>query len=308
MFQHRFVTRLITATAVAIAFGGLKPAAWAQGLIVENDPVLINGGTADFGSGGAHAAGTPTGSGFVTWEFSTINGSFVATAHVHGTLYWDSVDPGCARLTMAFKNRSGTVLTTRTKDVCVTVTGHNANDSTNQAVIDERYGSSNLESVVLRTNPVVNNQVVGSGTSKTVDLPDSKRHSMTINNGNADFGGGAGHAAGTPIDFGAVELSRNNSDVTGRVTGALYYDSLFSEGCAQVIILFENSGGSTISSETVKKCGPGGNANDAVNKKNVDKTFTSGSLFKIRLRVGQVLPDGSFVRVQTKTCDFLECK
>jgi hypothetical protein len=96
--------------------------------------------------------------------------------------------------------------------------------------------------------------------------------------------------------------------VTGLVSGTLYYDSLFSKGCAQMEIFFENSGGSTIKSGTVQNCGPGGNANDAVNKKNVDETFSSGSLFKIRLRVGQVLPDGSFVRVQTKTCDFLECK
>jgi hypothetical protein len=307
MFQHRFVTRLIAATAVAIAFGVLKPAR-AQGLIVKNDPVLINGGTADFGSGGGHVVGTPTGSGFVTWEFSTINGSLVVNARVHGTLYLDSLDPGCARLTIEFKNRSGAVLTTRTKDVCVTTSGHNANDSTNQSRVDEQYASSHLEAVVLRTNAVVNDRVVMPGTSKTVDLPDSIRHPMIINNGNADFGGGGGHAGGTPVDFGAVELSRNDGNVTGGVSGALYYDSLFSEGCAQMIILFENSAGSTIRSETVKKCGPGGNANDPVNKKNVDETFTGGSLFKIRLRVGQVLPDGSFVRVQTKTCDFLECK
>src|ERR1700720_877160 len=80
---------------VATTLGVLSSVAQAQGLTVKMDEVKIDGGTADFGSG-AHALGSPTGSGTVKWEFSTVNGSLTARATVSGTVYWDSLDSqGC---------------------------------------------------------------------------------------------------------------------------------------------------------------------------------------------------------------------
>jgi hypothetical protein len=308
VFQNPFVIRLITAVALVITLGTLTLAVWAQEplLVKADNYVKINFGTADFGSLG-HALGAPFGSGDVLWFFSTVNGSLRAQADVDGRLFLDSLDPGCARLTIEFKSNAGAILATRTKNVCVTVTGHNANDSTNQVDVHEVFSSSDLDQVVFRTHSVVNGQVVSSSPPFISTAPNLKKHEVIVNSNDADFGKGT-HAGGGPTGSGLVQLTRNNGSVTGLVSGTLYYDSLFSEGCAQMIILFEDSGGSALRTETVKKCGPGGNANDAVNKKNVDETFTNGSLFKIRLRVGQVLPDGSFVRVQTKTCDFHECK
>jgi hypothetical protein len=273
---------------------------------VKTDQVKINFGTADFGFGGS-ALGSPTNDGLVFWLYSSVNGSLQAKARVSGVLFLDSLEPGCARLTMEFKSSSGAILATRNKDICVTTTGHNANDSTNLLQVLEDFAAGDLNQVILKTHSVVNDHVVSTSPAFTSTAPNVKKNDVIINSNDADFGTGT-HAGGGPTGSGLVKLTRNNGNVTGLVSGTLYYDSLFSEGCAQMEIFFENSAGTSIHSETIKKCGPGGNANDVVNKKNVEETFSSGSLFKIRLRVGQVLSDGSFVRVQTKTCDFLECK
>jgi hypothetical protein len=284
----------------------LSPAVQAQGgLTVKTDNVKIDFGTADFGIK-PHALGSPTVSAELDWVFSTVNGSLHARAGVVGVLFLDSLDPGCARVTIEFKSSSGASLASRHKDVCVTTTGHNANDSTNQAEVREEFGSSDLNQVVVQTHSVVNGRVVSTSPAFTSTAPNVKKHDVKINSDNADFGNGL-HAGGGPTGSGLVQFTRENGSLKGLVSGTLYYDSLFSEGCAQLIIDFENSAGNALKTETVKKCGPGGNANDAVNKKTVDGTFTSGSLFKIRLRAGQVLPDGSVVRVQTKTCDFAKC-
>ena len=305
---HRFITNIVTGlTIMAMSVGAFSPTARAVTVVTES--VKIEGGTADFGSG-LHALGTPTGDGSVKWDFTTDGSGLKATVRVQGTLYLDSVDPGCARVTIEFKSSSdgsGPALATRHTDVCVTTAGHNANDSTNKKLVDESFSSCDLNSVVLQTNPVVNGQPVSPGSHKLFSqAPNKRKLSVKVNSNDADFGTGT-HAGGGPTGDGLVQFTRENCNVTGLVSGTLYYDSLFSEGCAQIIIDFENSSGTALKSQTIKKCGPGGNANDAVNKKTVDETFNGASLSKIRLRVGQVLPDGSFVRVQSKTCDLAQC-
>jgi hypothetical protein len=303
--RYRLINKALVALAAAIVLGVLTPAAGAQDLVVKTDNVKINFGTADFGLG-ASILGSPSNDGFVLWFFSSVNGSLQAKARVAGVLFMDSLDPGCVRLTIEFKSSSGAILATRNKDLCVTTTGHNANDPTNERDVLEDFANPDLNQVVLKTHSVLNNQIVSTSPAVTSTAPNIKKHDVSINGDNADFGKGP-HLGGSP-GSGLVQLTRDNGNLKGLVSGTLYYDSLFSEGCAQIIIDFENSAGSALKTETVKKCGPGGNANDAVNKKSVDETFSSSSLFKIRLRVGQVLPDGSFIRVKKKVCDFKECK
>jgi hypothetical protein len=308
MSHHRFIIMVFTAVAIAMTVGALSPVALAQeGLRIKDDDIKIDFGTADFGAP-PHAFGSPVKSGGVAWFFfSTEYGGFYAEALVDGVLFLDSLDPGCARLTIEFKSGSGAILATRNKDVCVTAKGHNANDSTNQALILEDFHASDLNQVVFRTHSVVNGLIVSTSPAFTSTAPNSKNHNVIINSDSADFGKGF-HAGGGPTGSALVQLKRDNGNVKGLVSGTLYYDNLLSEGCAQIIILFENSSGSALKTVTVKKCGPGGNANDDVNKKTVDETFTSGSLFRIRLRVGQVLQDESFIKVKKKLCDFKECK
>jgi hypothetical protein len=305
---QRLISTTFIAVTIALAAGALNRPVRAQDIHIINQFFTINFGSADFGDNGVpHALGSPQAPAMVVWHFKTVNGSLRADADVWGTLFLDSLEPGCVRLTIQFKSSSGAILATRTKDLCVTVTGHNANDATNQALVQESFGSSDLDQVVFRTHPVVNNQIVSSSPAVTITVPNVKKHDVIVNSDKADFGKGL-HAGGGPTGSGLVQLTRDKGNVTGLVSGTLYYDSLFSEGCAQVIIDFQALSGTTLHSDTIKKCGPGGNANDAVNQKNVGQTFSSGSLMQIRLRVGQVLPDGSFVGVKKKLCDFKECK
>lgn len=303
MFHHRFISNLaILLIIVGVALGGPSLAAQAQGVAVKTDQITINGEQADFGSG-LHVAGTPTGGGSVKWEYSTGAGSLVAKATVQGTLYVDSLDPYCARLTTEFKNAVGTNLTApRIKDICG-LGGGNANLSFNQAAINESFASSELSSVVLHTFPLINGApttlpgINNTGTSKA---PTIKDHGVIINNGNNDFGKDP-HVAGSPTTNALVRLTRNNGNVTGHVNGTLYWDALFAGGCSRLIIDFQNLSGTSLNQKTIDRCGTGGNANDSGNKLAVDQSSTSGSLMQIRLRVGTVLQDGSFRNVVTKT-------
>jgi len=148
----------------------------------------------------------------------------------------------------------------------------------------------------------------GSSFQDVAGLPNVKKYEVNINNGQADFGTRL-HAGGGPTGSALIKLSYDAvGNVTGLVDGTLYWDSLFAGGCSQLIIEFRNVNGTTLSSETIEKCGAGGNANDAGNKKSVNKSFSRGSLMQIVLRLGILLPDGSFQNVKKKLCDFKECK
>jgi hypothetical protein len=301
MLHHRFIFNLATRfTIIGLSLGCLSAAVRGQG-VVKTDQITINGEQADFGSG-LHLLGTPTGGGSVKWEYSTVNGSLSAKATVQGTLYVDSLDPYCARLTIEFKNAAGTKLTAaRVKDICG-LGGGNANLSFNQLAINESFTSSELNSVFLRTNPLVNGAPIDvtSHNTGTSNAPGSKAHDVIINNGNTDFGRDP-HVAGSPSTSASVQLTRDQGNVTGRVKGTLYWDSLFAGGCTRLIIDFENASGTNLNEKTIDRCGTGGNANDAGNKLAIDQSFTSGSLVQIHLRVGTLLQDGSFRNVVSKT-------
>jgi len=124
MFHHRLVTRLVAAVAIAVTLGAGSLTSLAQGVTVKTDQItLVYAQWADFGSG-VHLLGRPTGSGSVTWEYSTIGGSLVAKATIKGTLYVDSSDYGPttqrgARLLIWFENASGTEIGFRSKDLCL---------------------------------------------------------------------------------------------------------------------------------------------------------------------------------------------
>jgi hypothetical protein len=302
MFQHRFIFNLASRLAIiGLTLGGLSAAARAQGIIVKTDQITINADMADFGSG-LHLLGTPTGSGSVKWEYATVAGSLSAKATIQGTLYVDSLDPYCSRLTIEFKNSAGTNLTApRIKDLCGNG-GGNANLSFNQAAINESFASSELNTVVLRTNPLQNGAPIttSSNNTGTSKAPASKDHDVIINDGNNDFGRDP-HVAGSPSTSASVQLTRDRGNVTGRVKGTLYWDALFAGGCTRLIIDFENANGTNLSEKIIDRCGTGGNANDSGNKLGVDQSFTSGSLVQIHLRMGTLLQDGSFRNVVTRT-------
>jgi hypothetical protein len=248
---------------LAIAYGALS----ARAVVLKTDQIKLNGGDwgSDFGSG-LHIAGAPSGSGTVTWDYSSPSGSLIAKATVKGTLYWDAFGSGCAKVTITFENASHTAIATRTimtgKNFCASDAdkspGGNANDSHNQAVVDESFSDPHLFFVRVKVP-------ANSPSSKTSEAPqDGPPFSFgnsIINSGTADFGSGT-HVAGSPSQDAVISLFRNDTrgTVDALVGGTLYWDSLAGAGCAQMIVDFQTATGTTLSSKTLKKCGPGGNA------------------------------------------------
>jgi hypothetical protein len=331
MSHQKFVGKMIGAAVLAIMIGAVNSAARAQSLTVKTDKVMIDlvlqGGGADFGNG-FHGAGHPFDFGLVKWEFSTVNGSFTAKATVTGTLYWDSLEgPGCGRLFIKFEDSAHHLLEQRTVETICPAPGGDANLSANKKSVSVSFASSKLKFVELLTQtgePVTSTvqstglksgtpttttstfgSAMGQSPPKALEAPSLRKYDVKINNGNADFGSGP-HALGGPSGNAVVQLSRDNGSVNGLVNGTLYWDALFGAGCSRIIIDFQTLGGTTLSSKTIDQCGPGGNANDGPNNKDVNQTFSGGSLMQIHLSVGTVV-NNSFVNVQTKTCNFKEC-
>jgi hypothetical protein len=106
----------------------------------------------------------------------------------------------------------------------------------------------------------------------------------------ADFGSGA-HVFGTP-DWGTIKWDFTPEGgrvrVTARVQGKLYLDKI-GEGCARLIVNFQDEDSNNISSRTIQFCGPGNNANSPDNQRTID--VSSGGLFDLR-RVQLVVGEG----------------
>jgi hypothetical protein len=291
-------------TLAILTFGGLNSQALATQ--VQNTPVRINGGVADFGSGN-HSFGSPGGNGAVMFDYTSVNGQIVATARVTGTLYWDALASGCARLLIDFRDLNGNVLNTQIVNTQCPAPGFNANSAANQAPVDNSFASSNLHSVLLRTADVtagtVNITCTTTTTCPPVNAPRTRNFSVLINNGESDFGGGTGHSGGAPTAAGTVSLTRTNGTMSGNVTGTLFWDTLniFQSGVARLRVDFQTIGGANLSSPPPFDLnGSGCCATDAKNQLAVGTApFSSGSLWRIRLRVGQVV-GGSNVNVVEK--------
>jgi len=299
MFGRQFVSRLLIAALLVFTLGHVDT--FAQSQVIKVDHFKIDGYLCDFGTG-THLAFHPTGDASLTWSFATVNGQLAKTARVQGTLYVDTISAGgCANITIKFQNGS-TALATRILHTQCPSPGGDANLSANQLQVDESFTSTELISVFVQTDSINPTSSLFVSTA-----PSLQRSNVNINNGNTDFGTGL-HAAGTPTGSGVVMLTVSSGSVSALVNGTLYWDSLFSGGCAQLIIDFENAAGTNLSTKTIKKCGTGGNANDAGNHTDVNQTFVSGSMMQVRLRVGTVMGDGSFQSVKKKLCDFKNCR
>ena len=115
-----------------------------------------------------------------------------------------------------------------------------------------------------------------------------------LNGGRADFGAGT-HSFGSPQDSATVkfDFAYNASGdliTTARVQGTLYWDSLTNAGCARLTITFKDGGvPGILATRTVDRCGPGGNANDAANKRAVDETFSARRLEVVDIAANEVV-------------------
>jgi hypothetical protein len=264
----------------------------------------INGGVADFGSG-LHALGAPTGDGTLDWDLSPTagNADLNVSARVRGTLYWDSLDAGRARVIVTFEDRFQHVLATRTVDA--PGPGGNANLASNQAHVDVSFTSPDLDKVVIQTRQVLPNGGLTGGGSLFGFAPLTARFAPRVNNGNADFGSGS-HVGGAPVGSGSLEFNRLPHTMTADVRGTAYWDALFSAGCTRVLADFEDASGHILATlHDQDACGPGGDANDVRNQHSVTLHFESPALFKVRLRVGAFV-NGTLVGAVATTYTFAD--
>ena len=113
---------------------------------------------------------------------------------------------------------------------------------------------------------------------------------VAVDEGPADFGGPT-HLLGAPSDDAVITWDYDTSSgqvvATGRVRGTLYWDDLFSSGCTRITIKFRNSADTNLATRVLDVCGPGGNANDAANKLQIDESFSSPNLTRIRVDVAK---------------------
>lgn len=82
---------------------------------------------------------------------------------------------------------------------------------------------------------------------------------VLINGGKADFGNGR-HEGGSPKHAGTLSWNDRGTTRTGTLTGNVYWDDLFSGGCARVVLTLLDSSGNRLDraySEPV--CGTGSN-------------------------------------------------
>lgn len=214
-------------------------------------------------------------------------------------MYWDSLDPGCARVTIRFRNRLNQPLATRTHEVCGS--GGDANDADNQREIDESFAGTTLDNAIVETRRDQNGALSGGG-QQTVHIRLLRRFGLRFGSGTADFGEGT-HVGGWPFDHAQVEFQRKPSELRAQVRGRLYWDAAFSSGCARIVVDFRDAAGNTLHTKSEQECGPGGNANDGDNNRAVTLEWSHPALFRTRTRVGSVV-NGNFVGVSTSNQTF----
>ena len=116
-------------------------------------------------------------------------------------------------------------------------------------------------------------------------------YNRNLNGGTADFGSGL-HSFGSPTGNGIVTFDysyvNNQLLVTARVNGTLYWDSLFSSGCARLTIRYRDYDHNNLAIDQVNVCGPGGDANNSSNKATVNKSFTDPFLWHVHISVNEV--------------------
>ena len=294
----RSIRRAAAVAALALSAAAV-PTASAEAANIGGRTVLINGGVADFGAG-QHLFTSPQRSADVDFAAGPVDGSFAVSARVRGTLYFDAIDPGCARVTIKFLDRNSNVLETRQpSDVCGP--GGDANASANKRLVIANFSHPALDKVKVTTRHVVGGSLIGGGT-KTVTAPTGRAFTTRIDSRTADFGRGA-HVLGAPARSGDVAFERRSNGIRASVGGTLYYDSLLQAGCARIVIDYLAADGDRLERETETDCGPGGDANDSRNHSSVNDSFTNADLSKVRIKVGTLAGD-SFVNVTTKTFTF----
>jgi hypothetical protein len=177
---RRSAVNVLLPAAFVLALGAFCPSAW--GATAAIDKGTINGGEADFGTGG-HYLGSPSGPYTVTWDYSVNSaGVLVKTAHIQGYLYVDKLfGGGCARLKILYQNLSGVNVTTQTSQFCGP--GGDANNQSNQQLVDASRSGSDIARVRLITGAGSSLSTIQDGSSATWYEPQIVAQLDTLDNG-----------------------------------------------------------------------------------------------------------------------------
>ena len=260
--------------------------AWA--VLVRTTHVNINDGPADFG-GPNHSFGGPSDDAVVTWDYDQSSGGVVATVRVVGTLYWDDLfGGGCTRLQLIFRNASGDDLSTLTRDVCGP--GGNANNSSNKRAIDDSFTGPTVTRVVIRTTRISAGPAAGD--TEVADAPLTRTFHTVLSGGQGRCGFG-GFFPIAPAEPCQIQFVRENSMMTGLLTGRLYDDSSKSSRCARAVITFRRADNSVLDTVTRDTC----------SSRLLAETLDNSTLFRIRLHVGDT-SGSDFLNTQLQTFDF----
>jgi hypothetical protein len=146
MLRHPRFRSFLTASDVVFAVFALSTHAWAA--VAGIDKGIINAGSADFGSGG-HYLGSPTQPYTITWDYS-VNSTLIKTPRIQGYLYIDNLfGGGCARLKVLYQNLNGATITSQTLQFCGP--GFDANNQANQLKVDVSRSDADIARVRLIT-------------------------------------------------------------------------------------------------------------------------------------------------------------
>jgi hypothetical protein len=228
-------SRTLTLAAAVVAAASI--AGTAQAAVIDTDAARITAAKYDFG-GSAYAAGAPTGSGDLEFEFS---GGKVRP-RLTGTLHLNDADGTCARMQLRYFDKQGAELVDpkRGGTKCETDDQHHSYD-----VDLDPYSDDSIESVEVGLQKKT---ATGWSTVETRRLyVDERPDNVRITEQGADVGG-HDFAAGAPA--GSAQLAWNLEDgvFEPRLTGYLHLNN--SAGlCARINLRYLTEGGSLLTRE-----------------------------------------------------------
>jgi hypothetical protein len=254
----------------------------------------INGGEADFGTGG-HYLGSPSGPYTVTWDYSvTSGGVLVKTAHIHGYLYVDKLfGGGCARLKIQYQNLSGTTITSQTSQFCGP--GGDANNQANQFLVDAQKSDVNIARVRLITAAGSSTSTFQDGPSATWYEPQIAIQQDTLNNGDWTY-----TLFDATTNYGVhIFPSEFFPDAYGSMDASLYGFLTASDLTTTPRVIFDYiDANGVIFDQDVWDIGPGSGFTPFSSRFNV------ANIFKVRVRLGETGPAGGFFNVVSRTYAF----
>ncbi len=228
--------RLLLIAIVAVAGSGSFAGA-AHAAVIDNDPVQLLSNKVDFGDN-TFAAGAPTGSGNVAWDYSL----GIVSPQATGTLHLRNAAGLCARMRLEQFSRAGALLvTTVGGTVCAANNAHQT-----FAVNLNAAGNALTDNVLVsieRTN-VGGGWATAASVSVTANTHDD---AVAIAPGAGAGFGGPGWLFGAPVGSGSVSWNLENGTLKPHLRGTLH---LVNNGgtCARMNINYLTDAGAFITS------------------------------------------------------------